>query len=176
MPGLLWSTRLNSGGGQFSSLPCFCVGEPFPFCSPLHLPAITRVVGLAVLRTARVTGQAQARGLVPASSTQTCWALLGFCGHKVFVVGKAESWWLGATYHCTRGVNLLAGQLPCCLQAWAIGQVTSLGKLQAASRSQVGHAECSRGSVGADEVSHPVLVGSNMRIGVQSRGNELVLS
>lgn len=44
------------------------------------------------------------------------------------------------------------------------GQVTFLGKLQAASRSQAARAQCSRGWVGADEVSHPVLPGLRMRI------------
>lgn len=164
MLGLLWSTRLNSGMRQFTSLPYFCVEEPFAFCSSLRLPAVTRAAGLAALRSARVTGQAQTRGPVPASSIQVRWALLGSCRREVFVVGKAERWWPGATYHYTRGVNLLAGQLLCRLQAWAIGQVTFLGKLQAAPRSQVERAQCSWGWAGADEVSQPVLVGLSMRI------------
>lgn len=120
MLGLLWSTRSNSAMRQFGSLPCFCAGGPFAFCSPLHLPAVTHVVGLAALRSAGATGQARTRGPVPASSTQMCRAHLGSCSREVFVVGKAEMWWLGATYPCTRGINLLAGQLLRCLQAGAI--------------------------------------------------------
>lgn len=36
---------------QFSSLPYFCVGEPFALCSPQHLPAITRVQHSGVLES-----------------------------------------------------------------------------------------------------------------------------
>lgn len=76
MPGLLWSRILNSGVRQFRSLPYFCVGEPFDFCSPLHLPAVTCVVGLAAFQSVRVTGQAQTLGTVlpPSECVGLSWA------------------------------------------------------------------------------------------------------